>query len=109
MEKNVVQVEGKAYHEDTAKADRKIKLPEKTHEALEKKAKAEGKTPDQKAAEIVERKARETEQTAFEGKINKYGFLHISKELYEALGWAKGEDIAVKITRTANSIAVERA
>ena len=104
-----VQKEGKAHNEDTAKADRKIKLPEKTHEALEKKAKAEGKTPDEKAAEIVERKARETEQTTFEGKINKYGFMHIEKALYEALGWAKGEDIAVKITKTANGITVERA
>jgi hypothetical protein len=38
-----VQKEGKAHNEDTAKADRKIRLPEKTREALEKKAKAEGK------------------------------------------------------------------
>jgi hypothetical protein len=106
---SLVQKEGKAHNEDTAKADRKIVLPKKTHEALEKKAKAEGKTPDQKAAEIVEKKAKETEQTTFEGKINKYGFMHIEKALYEALGWPKGVDIAVKITKTANGIAVERA
>jgi len=86
---------------------KKIPLPEKTHEALEKKAKAEGKTANEKAAEIIEKKANETEQTTFEGKINKYGFLHIEKALYEALGWTKGVDIAVKITRTANGIAVE--
>lgn len=106
---SVIQAERRAHNEDTVKADRKIKLPEKTYEALEKKAKAEGKTPDEKAAEIVERKARETEQTTFEGKINKYGFMHIEKALYEALGWQKGVDIKVKITRTANGIAVERA
>jgi uncharacterized surface protein with fasciclin (FAS1) repeats len=109
MNESLIQKEGKAHNEDTAKADRKIKLPEKTHEALKKKAKAEGKTPDQKAAEIVERKAKETEQTIFEGKINKYGFLHIEKALYEALGWQKGVDIAVKITQTVNGIAVEKA
>jgi hypothetical protein len=105
MQKNVVQAEGEAHYEDTAKADRKIKLPEKTHEALENKAKAEGKTPDQKAAEIVEEKAK----GVFKGKINKYGFLHFGKDLMETLRWTKGEDIPVKITRTANGIAVERA
>jgi hypothetical protein len=100
-----VQAEGKAHQAE----DKKIRIPEKTHKALEAQAKAEGKTPDQKAAEIVERKAKETEQTTFEGKINKYGFMHIEKALYEALGWKKGVDIAVKITKTANGITVERA
>jgi hypothetical protein len=102
---SLVQKEGKAHNEDTAKANRKIPLPEKTYKALEKKAKAEGKTPDEKAAEIVEEKAK----GVFKAKINKYGFLHFSKDLMETLGWAKGEDIAVKITKTANGIAVERA
>jgi len=100
---SLIEKESKAHHEDTAKADKKIPLPEKTYKALEKKA--EGKTPSQKAAEIVEQKAKDV----FEGKINKYGFLHFSKDLMESLGWTKGEDIAVKITRTANGIAVERA
>jgi len=107
--KSVVQAEGKAHNEDTAKADKKVPLPEKTYKTLEKNANAEGKTVNEKAAEIIERKAKETEQTTFEGKINKYGFLHIEKALYEALGWTKGEDIPVKITRTVNGIAIERA
>lgn len=109
-EKSIIQSEGKAHDEDTTNADKakKIHISEKAHKALGEKATVEGKTPDQKAAEIVEKKAKETEQTTFEGKINKYGFLHFSKELYESLGWAKGEDIAVKITKTANRIAVER-
>jgi hypothetical protein len=102
---SLVQKEGKVHHEDTTKADKKVPLPEKTYKALEKKAKAEGKTPDQKAAEIIEQKAKDV----FEGKVNKYGFLHFSKDLMESLGWPKGEDIAVKITKTANGIAVERA
>lgn len=102
---SLVQKEGKAHNEDTAKADRKIKLPEKVHEALEKKAKAEGKTPDQKAAEIIEQKAKDV----FEGKINKYGFLHFSKDLMESLGWEKGVDIAIVITKTDKGIRVERA
>ena len=100
-----VQKEGKAHNEDTAKAKRKIVLPKKTHEALEKKAKAEGKTADEKAAEIIEEKPKDV----FAAKINKYGFLHFSKELMESLGWTKGEDIAVKITRTANGVQIERA
>ncbi len=33
----------------------------------------------------------------------------LAKTLWKTLGWAKGEDIAVKITKTANGIAVERA
>jgi hypothetical protein len=106
-QKSPIQAEGKAHHQDTAKADKKVKVPEKTCDALEKKAKAEGKTPDEKAAEIVEKKTKETEMT-FEGKINKYGFLHFEKALYETLGWTKGEDIKVKITKTENGIAIER-
>ncbi|MEM3696292.1 MAG: hypothetical protein QXQ94_02140 [Candidatus Bathyarchaeia archaeon] len=88
---------------------KKIQLPEKTAEALEKSAKAEGKTAEEKAAEIIEKKAKETEQTVFEGKINKYGFLHIEKALYEALGWQKGVDIPVKIFRTEKGVRIERA
>jgi len=105
MHESLVQKEGKAHNEDTAKADKKVPLPEKTYKALEKKAKIEGKTTDEKAAEIVEEKAKDM----FKGKINKYGFLHFGKEVMETLGWEKGVDIAVKITRTANGIAVERA
>jgi hypothetical protein len=102
---SLVQKEGKAHNEDTAKADKKIPLPEKTYKTMEKRAKAEGKTPDQKAAEIIEQKAKDV----FAAKINKYGFLHFSKDLMETLGWKKGEDIAVKITKTDKGIAVERA
>jgi hypothetical protein len=101
---SLIQKEGKAHNEDMAKADKKIPLPEKTYKAMEKKAKAEVKTPNEKTAEIVDEKAKD----AFAAKINKYGFLHFSKELMETLGWAKGEDIKVKITKTANGIAVER-
>lgn len=87
----------------------KVPLPKEVHKALEEKAKAEGKTPDQKAAEIVEEKAKAPEKTEFKGKVNKYGFMHFEKDLLAALGWAKGEDIPVKITRTEKGIAVERA
>ena len=87
--------------------DKKVPLPEKTYQALEKKAKAEGKTPDDKAKEIIEEKTKP--KTEFKGKVNKYAFLHIEKRLYEALGWEKGEDIAVKITQTANGFQAERA
>ena len=103
--KSVIQKEGKGHHEEVEKADKKVNIPEKVHKALEAKAKAEGKTVDEKAAEIVEAKAK----TEFEGKINKYGFLHFSKDLMEALGWEKGVDIAVVIKKTDKGISVERA
>ena len=105
--KSIIQAEGKAHQ----KEDKKIVIPEKVHEALKKKAEAEGKTVDEKAAEIVEAKAKpkKTEVFPTDGKINKYGFLHFSKQIYEALGWTQHEDLTVRITRTANGIAVERA
>ena len=105
---SLVQKEGKAHNEDTAKVDKRVPLPEKAYKTLEKKAKAEGKTPDQEAAEIVEEKAKAPEKTEFKGKINKYGFLHFGKEVMETLGWQKGVDIAVKITRTEKGIQVEK-
>ena len=102
VKKSVIQAEGKAHQAE----DKKIKVPEKTYEAIKKKAKAEGKKVEEKVVEIVEEK---TKPTDFKGKINKYGFLHIEKELYQSLGWKKGEDVAVKITRIANGFQVERA
>jgi hypothetical protein len=92
---SLVQKEGKAHNEDTTKADKKIKLPQKTHEALEKKAKAEGKTPDQKAAEIIEEKAKSPFPA--DAQINDYGFLHFKKAWLESLGWSNG--MALKIEK----------
>ena len=110
---SLVQKEGKAHNEDTAKANRKIPLPEKTYKALEKKAKAEGKTPDQKAAEIVEAKAKEkqVEKTSpfpADARINDYNFLHFKTAWLENLGWSKG--MALKIEKNADgSITLRKA
>ena len=103
VKKSIIQAEGKAHQTE----DKKIKVSEKTYEAIEKKAKAEGKKVEEKVAEIVEQKTKP--KTEFKGKVNKYGFLHIEKELYQSLNWKKGEDIAVKISRIANGFQVERA
>lgn len=111
-DKNLMQAEGQAHHSDVRvadKASKKIHVSEKAQKALEEKAAAEEKMPDQKVAEIVEEKAKAPEKTEFKGKVNKYGFMHFEKDLLAALGWAKGEDIPVKITRTEKGIAVERA
>jgi hypothetical protein len=101
---SLIQKEGKAHNEDTAKANRKIPLPEKTYKALEKKAKAEGKTPDEKAAEIVEQKAKakKTETSTFpaDARINDYNFLHFKTGWLENLGWSKG--MALKIEKNAD-------
>lgn len=108
----VIQAERKAHHEDTVKADRKIKLPEKTYEALEKKAKAEGKTADEKAAEIIERKAKakpeKTEVFPADARINDYNFLHFKTGWLENLGWTKG--MALKIEKNGDgSITLRKA
>ena len=103
VKKSMMQAEGKAHQTE----DKKIKVPEKTYEAIEKKAKAEGKKVEEKVAEIVEEKTKP--KTEFKGKVNKYGFLGFKKAWLADLGWKEGEDIAVKITRTPNGIHVERA
>ena len=83
----VIQKEGSAHHEETERVEKqtskeakKIPLKEKTYEALEEKAKAEGTTPDELAA-----------------KINDYGFLHFKNAWLENLGWTKG--MALKIDK----------
>ena len=103
---SLVQKEGKAHNEDTAKADRKIKLPEKTHE---------GKTPDQKAAEIVKEKAKPkrkkntaTLQYPLNARINGYNFMHFSNALLADLGWHV--DMMLKVDKNADgSITLRKA
>lgn len=78
----------------------KVPLPEEVHKALEEKAKAEGKTPDQKAAEIVEAKAKpkktETETFPTDARINDYGFLGFRTAWLENLGWKKGMALTIE-------------
>jgi hypothetical protein len=111
---SVMQNEGKAHHEDTAKADKKIKIPEKVHEALKKKAEAEHKTVNEKAAEIIVEKAKpksETEKTSpfpADARINDYGFLGFKTGWLADLGWTKG--VALKIEKNADgSITLRKA
>ena len=112
MHESLIQKEGKTHNEETAKADKKI--PEKTHKALENKAK--GKTPDQKAAEIVEEKAKpKPENSPFpcDAEINAYGFLGFKKAWLDNLGWevVKGvKGVALKIEKNADgSITLRKA
>jgi len=122
--KSVIQAEGKAHNEDTAKAgiqfkpkitpqevkaklgakEKKIPIPEKTYEALKTQAKAEGKTTDELATKVIEEKAKAksqkkgTESAAFptNGKINDYGFLHFRKAWLADLGWTNGMTLKVE-------------
>jgi hypothetical protein len=81
----------------------KVPLPEKVHKALEEKAKAEGKTADEKAAKIVEEKAKPkpkpekpvTPAFPAAAKINDYGFLHFKNAWLQNLGWSKGMALEV--------------
>jgi len=71
-----------------SKKAKKIPLKEKTYEALEQKAKAEGTTPDELAAKIVEEKT--ISLFPADAKINDYSFLHFKNSWLENLGWHKG-------------------
>ena len=84
--------------EQTVKEKHKVPLPEKVHKVLEQKAKAEGRTPDEIAARIVEEKA--TSLFPADAKINDYGFLHFKNGWLENLGWHKG--IALTIDKNAD-------
>lgn len=104
---SIIKAEGKAHNEDTAKADKKIKVPKKTYEALKEKAESEGKTPDEKAAEIIEAKAKESPFPA-DAKINDYGFLGFKIGWLTDLAWSKG--MALKIEKNADgSITLRKA
>ena len=89
---------------------KKIHISEKAHEALTAKAKAEGKTPDEKAAEIVEEEAKTEEKALFpaDAEINDYGFLHFRKSWLEDLGWTKAMLLTVE-KNTDGSITMRKA
>jgi hypothetical protein len=63
------------------------------------------KAPDRVESAKVEKKAKQkpaekpkhTETFLIEGKINKYAFFHVDREVYEKLGWPQKEDIPVKV------------
>jgi hypothetical protein len=103
IENGELTVKGKKL---SKKPEHKVPLPEKTYDALAKKAEAEGKTPDEKAAEIVKEKAKpkpkKTETSPFpaDAKINDYGFLHFKTAWLETLSWHKG--MALKVDKNAD-------
>jgi len=87
----------------------KVPLPKEVHEALEEKAKAQGKTADELAAEVVKEKAKAKPATVdfpAAAKINDYGFLHFKNAWLENLGWTKG--MALKIDKNADGSATLR-
>jgi hypothetical protein len=92
----------------------KVPSPEKVHKALEEKAKAQGKTADELATEVVKEKAKPKPEKpvtpAFpaDAKINDYNFLHFKNAWLENLGWTKG--MALKIEKNADgSITLRKA
>ena len=89
--------------------EHKAWLSKKVHKALEEKAKAEGKTADEKAAEIVEQKAKPKPKRQKESKsvtypldarINGYNFMHFSNALLADLGWHV--DMKLKVDKNAD-------
>jgi hypothetical protein len=114
--KSIIQAEGKAHM-------REVKVSDEAYEQLKKKAEAEGKTPDEKAAEIVVKKSQIAQKASREKKpktekppkgiqypvdvrINAYGFLRLSKDLCEDLSWHW--DMALKLVKNADGSATLR-
>jgi len=72
-----------------------------------KKRKRKEKSANQKAAEIIETKAKESPFPA-DAEINDYGFLHFRKLWLESLGWSNS--MALKIEKNADgSITLRKA
>lgn len=115
----------------------RVALPKELHKAVEKIADAEGKTPDEKVAEIIEKKAKAepveapmdkgesmvkekakpkpkpdknaaTLQYPTDARINGYNFMRFSNDLLADLGWHV--DMALKVDKNADgSITLKKA
>jgi hypothetical protein len=95
---SLIQKEGRAHNEDTAKADKNVK-PKPIEEGVPEKAKRKAKP-----------KKTETPTEVFpaDAKINDYGFLGFKMGWLENLGWHKG--MALKIEKNADgSITLRKA
>jgi len=101
--------------------EKKIPLKKEVHDKLEAQAKAEGKSPDELASEIVlekatpetgepakkerkgksaEKKSEAQKETAVfpaKGMINAYGFLHLSNGVAEAFGAPRDKKTPIAI------------
>jgi uncharacterized protein YjaZ len=113
--KSIIQAEGKAHMKE-------VKVSDKAYEQLKKKAEAEGKTPEEKAAEIVVQKSQAPTpkpekkpkaekqpkgvQYPVDVRVNAYGFLRLSKDLCEDLGWHW--DMALKLVKNPDGSATLR-
>jgi len=97
----------------------RVALPKEVHKAIEKIAEAEGKTPDEKVAEIVKEKAKPkpkpeksaaTLQYPLDSFVNEYGFMRFSKDLLADLGWKAKTRIDLKVDKNADgSITLRKA
>ena len=100
--KSKVQAEGKAHNADVSVADKAIAAAEKAHKAV-----------------IAETGIKETKRTRkresagvtypFKSFVNEYGFMRFSKDLLTDLGWQVKTKINLKVTKTENGVAIERA
>jgi hypothetical protein len=97
--------------------NKKIVLAKGTQEKLEAQAKAEGKTPDQLASEIVLDKTKgksaekksETPVFPAKGMVNAYGFLHLSNGVAEAFGTSRGKKTPVIIDFKEGALIISKA
>jgi hypothetical protein len=113
--------------------EKRIPLKKEVHDKLEAQAKAEGKTPDELAAQIVLEKAtaetgepakkerkgksaekktetpKETPVFPAKGFVNSYGFLHLSNGVAEAFGTSRGKKTPVTIDFKEGALTIRKA
>ena len=105
--KSKVQAEGKAHNADVSVADKAIAVADKAHRAVEAETGIhEGVTKKTKRIRKRESAGFTYPFTSF---VNEYGFMRFSKDLLEDLGWQVKTKINLKVTKTENGIAIERA
>ena len=100
--KSKVQAEGKAHNADVSAADKAIADAEKAHKAViaETGIKEVKRTRKRKSAGVT---------YPFVAFVNEYGFMRFNKDLLADLGWPEKTKINLKVTKTDNGIAIERA
>ena len=97
--------------------EKRIPLEKEVHDKLADQAKAEGKTPDELASEIVLKKTKgksaekksETAVFPAKGFVNKWGFIHLSDKVGEAFGVLRGKKIPIAIDFKDGNLIISKA
>ena len=100
--------------------EKKIPLPKNVYAKLEKAAKAEGLTPDEKASQIILKKTKskakeptksEEKKAAFPVKafVNPWSFIHLKADVLAAFETAKGQKTPITVDLKDGSLIIKKA